>query len=65
MWPLQLETVAPVPLETMKAMRRVWNRRWKHWHWCLRFEDACGDPVTFRLLMGAATTARSGAPDST
>ncbi|MBL8387030.1 MAG: hypothetical protein JNK17_02215 [Hydrogenophaga sp.] len=47
---LLADTVAPLPLDVMKEMRRVWDRRWRHWHWCLRFEDACADPVTFRLL---------------
>ncbi len=44
------ETAAPVPLETMKAMQRLFNRRWRPWHHHKRFEDACRDPITFRLL---------------
>jgi hypothetical protein len=41
---------APVPLDVMKAMQRLFNRRWRPWHRCQRFEDAVRDPLTFRLL---------------
>ncbi len=44
------EAQAPVPLEVMKAMQRQFNRRWRPWHHCKRFEDAVRDPITFRLL---------------
>lgn len=44
------ETEAAVPLEVMKAMQRQFNRRWRPWHHCKRFEDAVRDPITFRLL---------------
>jgi hypothetical protein len=54
------DTVAPVSLATMKAMRRVFDRRWRRWHWCLRFEDACRDPVTFRLLRLSVERGRGG-----
>lgn len=43
-------TEAAVPLEVMKAMQRQFNRRWRPWHHCKRFEDAVRDPITFRLL---------------
>lgn len=44
------EANAAVPLDVMKAMQRHFNRRWKPWHRCQRFEDAVRDPLTFRLL---------------
>lgn len=56
------EAQAPVPLEVMKAMQRQFNRRWRPWHHCQRFEDAVRDPITFRLLRLAVERGRRDGP---
>lgn len=61
--PLAPELRPPLPLETVKAMRRLFDRRWRPWHRCQRFEDAMRDPITARLLELAVTRRRAaGAP---
>lgn len=45
----------PLPLDQVRAMRRLFMRRWVRWHRCKRFEDAMADPITRRLLALAVT----------
>lgn len=40
----------PLPLDQVRAMRRLFMRSWARWHRCKRFEDAMADPITRRLL---------------
>jgi hypothetical protein len=48
--PLPLDGQQSLPMDLVRAMRRLFNRRWRRWHWCNRFEDAMRDPITRRLL---------------
>lgn len=51
---------APLPLDQVRAMRRLFMRRWVRWHRCKRFEDAMADPITRRLLALAVSKGRAG-----
>lgn len=39
-----------LPMDLVRAMRRLFNRQWRRWHWCNKFEIAMQDPITRRLL---------------
>lgn len=49
-----------LPLDQVRAMRRLFMRRWRPWHRCKRFEDAMADPITRRLLALAVSRPRPG-----
>lgn len=56
---LQVDPGQVLPLDVAKAMRRLFDRRWRPWHRCKRFEDAVADPITFRLLRLAVERGRA------
>jgi hypothetical protein len=60
--PVPVPVLDPVPLSTaampgdvVRAMRRLFNRRWRQWHPRKRFEEVMADPVSRRLLYLAVT----------
>lgn len=57
--PLPIEE-PQLPLDQVRAMRRLFMRRWVRWHRCKRFEDAMADPITRRLLALAVSRPRPG-----
>lgn len=51
-------TEAALDVATVRAMRRLFQRRWVKWHRCKRFEEAVADPLTCRLLILAVIRGR-------
>lgn len=53
--PVRPLSTAEVPGDVVRAMRRLFNRRWRQWHPRKRFEEVMADPVSRRLLYLAVT----------